>query len=57
MTHSRPDEIAWLGFLVRRLRAALRHAKNDETIYSFKDLIVEVDARLAQSLKDERPPC
>ncbi len=57
MTHSRPDEIAWLGFSVRRVRAALRHAKNDETIYLLKDLIAEVDARLAQSLKDERPPC
>ena len=57
MTHSRPDEIAWLGFLLRRLHAALRHAKSDETIDLLKDLVAEVDARLAQAANDERPPC
>ena len=45
MAQKAHDEAAWLRFFLRRLQAALRHAKAPETAMILRELMREVEAR------------
>ena len=48
MTGPEDDPEAWLNFLVRRLKMALRLAKDSRSIAILRELVGEVEKRSAQ---------